>query len=238
MIARAFQRVVLVLVTAGLALAGWARAEEPAKGSGKKVSEAQQLVIDAGKTFERFLQDPNLSWFREHKGEALAYLIAPKVVKAGFIFGGSGGHAVLVVKGEKGWAGPAFYSVGTASVGFQAGVTVVEAVALVMTQKGLDSLMSQSLKLGADASVAVGPVGVGAGATGVTDFIIYTRSKGLYGGVNVEGSIVRPSEDFNKAYYGQAVSPIDIVVKGTVKHNSAADAPLLAKIAKEAPAAK
>ena len=229
---RAFQRIVLalVLVTAGVALAGSARAEE------KKGSDERKLVVDAGKTFEQFLNDRDLDWFRKNKDRAKGFLIAPQIVKAGFVFGGSGGRAVLVAKGEKGWMGPAFYNIGTASVGFQAGVSVMEVVAVVMSQKALDSLMSSSVKLGADASVAAGPVGVGAAAGGANaDFIIYSKAKGLYGGANLEGAVVKVSEDGNKMYYGQEVSPIDIIVKDTVKHNKAHDAPLFSKIAKPAP---
>ena len=93
---RAFQRIVLVLVlvTAGVALAGWARAAE------KKGSDEHKLVVDAGKTFEQFLNDRDLEWFRKNKDKAKGFLIAPQIVKAGFVFGGSGGRAVLVYRAE------------------------------------------------------------------------------------------------------------------------------------------
>ena len=114
-------------------------------------------------------------------------------MKAGFVFGGSGGRAVLVAKGEKGWAGPAFYTLGTASAGFQAGVDVSEVIMLVMNKKALDKLMTGSVKAGADASISAGPVGAGAGSTTSSDILVYTRSKGLYGGLNIQGtSIKRP----------------------------------------------
>jgi lipid-binding SYLF domain-containing protein len=229
MMKRAFRGIVLALVTAGLALAGSARAADPEK----KTADAQKLVVDAGATFDEFWKDRDLEWLRKHKADAKGFLIAPEIVKAGFVFGGSGGRAVLVAKGPKGWEGPAFYSMGTASVGFQAGVSVMTVVAVVMTQKGLDSLMSSSLKFGADASVAAGPVGVGTGVSGIkADFVIYSKAKGLYGGANFEGAVVKPSEDFNKAYYSQDCTPIDIIVKGSVPHNKAADSPLFWRIAK------
>jgi lipid-binding SYLF domain-containing protein len=167
--------------------------------------------------------DPNLTWFREHDHEAIGFLIASQVVKAGFVFGGSGGRAVLVAKGDKGWAGPAFYTMGTASVGFQAGVNVSEVVTLVMNKKALESLMSGSVKAGADASVAAGPVGVGAGTRPNADFLVFSRAKGLYGGVDVNGAVIKPTEDWNKAYYGRLVSPIDIVIRGQF-HKKGADA--------------
>lgn len=172
-----------------------------------------------------------MTWFREHAKEAKGLVICSKVVKAGFIFGGSGGRCVFVAKGDKGWNGPAFYSVGTASAGFQAGVQESEIISLAMTQKAVDSLMSTEFKVGAAASATAGPVGVGTGATPDADFLYYSRSKGLYGGVDVSGAVVKPSDDYNRAYYGKDVSPVDIIVRGTVHDKTAQDA-LLSKIQK------
>jgi lipid-binding SYLF domain-containing protein len=100
-----------------------------------------------------------------------------------------------------------------------------------MTQKAVDSFMSNSFKAGGDASIAVGPVGVGAAGTPNADLIFYSRSKGLYGGVDLAGSVIKPTEEYNKAYYGKEVSPIDIIVRGTV-HNPNAKAALTAKVNK------
>jgi SH3 domain-containing YSC84-like protein 1 len=186
-------------------------------------SDQQKEVDEALKTWNNFQADPNLTWFREHESEAVGFLIAAKVVKAGFIIGGSGGRAVLIAKGDKGWAGPAFYTMGTASAGFQAGVDVSEIVTLVMNKKALDSLMSGSVKAGADMSVAAGPVGTGAGTKPNSDFLVYSRAKGLFGGVNVNGTSITPSEDWNKAYYGKLVSPIEIILRKAV-HNPGGDA--------------
>lgn len=185
-------------------------------------NEQQKLVDECLVTWNNFQADPNLTWFREHDHEAVGFLIAAQVVKAGFLFGGSGGRAVLVAKGDKGWAGPAFYSMGTASVGFQAGVDVSEVITLVMNEKALESLMTGSVKAGADASVAAGPVGVGAGTKPNTDFLVFTRAKGLYGGVNVNGAVIKPTEDWNKEYYGKLVSPIDIILRADAKNKGGA----------------
>ncbi len=177
-------------------------------------SEQQKLVDECLVTWNNFQSDPNLTWFRDHDNEAVGFLIAATVVKAGFIFGGSGGRAVLVAKGDKGWAGPAFYTMGTASAGFQAGVDVSEIITLVMNKKALESLMSGAVKAGADASVAAGPVGVGAGTKPNADFLVFSRAKGLFGGVNVNGTVIKPTEDWNKDYYGKLVSPIDVIIRG------------------------
>src|SRR5713101_1719675 len=108
-------------------------------------SEQQELVNSAETTFSNFTRDPDMTWFQRHVGSAKAVLIAPQVVKAGWIFGGSGGRAVLYARDGTGrWAGPAFYNVVAASVGFQAGLSVSQTLTLVMTEKGLNSLLANS----------------------------------------------------------------------------------------------
>jgi lipid-binding SYLF domain-containing protein len=194
-------------------------------------AEADKEVTEAGQTLDNFVADPDMTWFRQHAKDAKGLFICHQIVKAGFIFGGSGGRCVLVVEVGKGWNGPAFYTIGTASAGFQAGIQESEMVGLVMTQKALDSLMSKSFKAGGDASVAVGPVGVGTAATPNADVVFYSRSKGVYGGVDISGASIKPSEDYNEAYYGKEVTPIDIIVKGSV-HDKSAGPALMSKIMK------
>jgi len=187
-------------------------------------SEQQKLVNAADTTFQNFMRDPDMAWLAQNIGRAKGVLIAPEVAKAGFIFGGSGGRAVLVVRDAKTgkWAGPAFYTLATASVGFQAGIAVSEMLTLVMTEKALNSLLSDSVKLGPDASVAAGPVGAGAKADIVTDLVSYSRSKGIYGGVNLDGTVVGVSKDWNEAFYQKPVSAPDILVRMTA-HSKGAD---------------
>jgi SH3 domain-containing YSC84-like protein 1 len=214
------------LAAASLTAQSAEKAPAPTK-TPRRTSNQQQLVNQALKTWKNFLADPNLPWIREHAGEAMGFLIAPRIVRAGFIFGGSGGRGVLIVRGANGWKGPAFYSIGTASAGFQAGVQFSESVMVVMTQAGLDSLMTQSFTMGADASVAAGPVGAGAGGTVRTDFVSFTRNRGLYGGVSVSGAVIRPSQDWNTAFWAKPLTPIEIIVQG-MGHNAGADALLKA----------
>src|SRR5713101_7209648 len=107
--------------------------------------DEDQLVTAAKSTFADFQHDPNMTWFRANVGRAKGVLIAPQIVKAGWIFGGSGGRAVLYARDGTGrWAGPAFYNVVAASVGFQAGLSVSQTLTLVMTEKGLNSLLANS----------------------------------------------------------------------------------------------
>ncbi|TMH66596.1 MAG: lipid-binding SYLF domain-containing protein [Betaproteobacteria bacterium] len=166
-------------------------------------SEQQELVNSAETTFSNFTRDPDMTWFQRHVGSAKAVLIAPQVVKAGWIFGGSGGRAVLFARNDQTgrWEGPAFYNLATASVGFQAGVAVSETVTLVMTDRGLNSLLATSVKVGGDASIAAGPIGAGANADVTTDFVAFARSKGVYGGLNLDGTVVHVANNWNRAYY-------------------------------------
>jgi lipid-binding SYLF domain-containing protein len=198
-------------------------------------SEQQKLVDVADRTLSNFLRDPDMTWLQQNIGRAKAVMIAPEVVKAGFIFGGSGGRAVTLARDAKTgkWAGPAFYTLATASVGFQAGVSVSEVVTLVMTEKGLNSLLAPSVKLGGDASVAAGPVGAGAKSDVVADFVSFSRAKGLYGGLNLDGTVIAISNDWNEIYYHKnGILPPDILIRMSA-HNKGGDK-LLADVARAA----
>lgn len=187
-------------------------------------SEQQKLVDQADSTLSNFLRDPQMTWLQNNIGRAKGVLIAPSVVKAGFIFGGSGGRALLITKDPKTgrWNGPAFYTLATASVGFQAGVQVSEVVTMVMTDKGMRSLLATSVKLGPDVGIAAGPIGAGATADIISDLVSFSRSKGVYGGVNLDGTAVTVSDDWNRAYYGKDVQPSDILVSATAHNKGAA----------------
>jgi SH3 domain-containing YSC84-like protein 1 len=202
--------------------------------SAQAQADQQKLVGEAEKTLSNFVRDPDMTWIQNNLGRAKAVLIAPQIVKAGFIIGGSGGRAVLVAHDAKSgkWTGPAFYTLATASIGFQAGVEASEAVTVVMTEKGLNSLLASSMKIGGDASVAAGPVGAGAKSDIVADLVTFSRSKGVYGGLNLDGTVVSVANDWNKAYYGKDVLPPDILIRMSAS-NKQAD-PLLAAVAKAA----
>ena len=187
-------------------------------------SQEQDLVDSANATFESFMRDPNMTWLQQHVGAARGVLIAPQIFRAGFIFGGAGGRAVLLIRNDQTgrWEGPAFYNLVTANVGLQAGIAVSEAVTLVMTDKGINSLLADSVKLGGDATIAAGPVGAGAQADITTDFVAFTRDKGLYGGLNLNGTYIAVANSSNEAYYGLGVLPPDILLRASV-HNAQAE---------------
>jgi len=185
--------------------------------------DAQGIVDKARVAFGGFMRDDNYGWMRDHLKDAKGVLIYPQVLKAGFIFGGSGGTGVLLSRdGKTGeWSNPAFYTMGSASVGLQIGGESAEVVLLVMSQKGMDSLLTSKFKLGGDASVALGPVGGGAQSDITTDFLSFSKSQGLYAGVNLDGSYLSVRDSLNKAYYGKEVSPIDIIVRHSVSNRGA-----------------
>ncbi|MBI5593264.1 MAG: lipid-binding SYLF domain-containing protein [Deltaproteobacteria bacterium] len=188
--------------------------------SAEDKAEAQGIVDKASVTLGNFLRDKNYTWLNENIKNAKGILIYPQVLKAGYILGGSGGTGVLLVKehskGE--WSQPAFYTVGSISFGLQIGGEAAETVILAMTQKAVDSLFTSSFKLGGDTSVALGPVGAGAQSDVTTDFIAFSKTKGIYGGINLDGSVVGVRDGLNKAYYGKEVSPVQIIVEKKVSN--------------------
>jgi len=185
--------------------------------------EQRSLVTHATITLAEFLNDPDMDWLKANFGRAKAVLIAPHVAKAGFILGGSGGRAIVVARDPKTgkWIGPAFYTLATASIGFQAGISVSEVMTLIMTEKGFHTLLANSMKLGGDASVAAGPIGAGAQSNLQSDFVSFSRSTGVYGGLNFDGTVITPSDTWNRAYYGKPLHARDILVR-MVGHNKQA----------------
>lgn len=208
------QRLTTAMAVAAAAL-GFAAAPAYAQG------DQQVLVNQSETTLSNFMRDPEMKWLQQNIGRAKAVLISPEIVKAGFIIGGSGGRALLVAKNGGRWVGPAFYTLATASVGFQAGIAASEMVTLVMTDKGMNSLLASTFKFGADASVAAGPVGAGAKSDVTADLIAFSRSKGVYGGLNLDGTVVSSNDDWNKAYYGKPALPPAILITASVSNPGA-----------------
>jgi len=198
--------------------------------AGDKMESAKGIVDKARITLGDFMRDQNYTWLHENLDRAKGVLIFPQVIKGGFILGGSGGTGVFLMRDEKTgeWGQPAFYTLGSITFGLQIGGEAAEVVMLAMTQKAVDSLLASSFKLGGDASVAVGPIGGGAKASATVpsvtgDFISFAKSKGLYAGVNLEGSVVAVRDSLNKAYYARDVSPAEILVKRDVSNRYSAE---------------
>jgi lipid-binding SYLF domain-containing protein len=197
----------------------------PATAAAAGPEDAQAIVDRARVTFDDFMKDQHYTWLHDNLSKAKGLLIFPQVLKAGFILGGSGGTGVLVLRDEKtcNWSEPAFYTLGSVTFGLQIGGESAEVLMMVMSQKAVDSLLASSFKLGGDASVALGPIGEGAKSNITADFISFAKSKGIYAGLNLEGSVVSVRDSINSYYYGREVRPADIIVKRDVDNSGSRD---------------
>jgi lipid-binding SYLF domain-containing protein len=185
-------------------------------------SDAQSLVSKSTAVFKSFMADSNMTWFHKNAHRARAIFIVPQMLRGGFIVGGSGGSGVLLSRDQKTgvWSYPAFYTMGSVSIGLQIGADASEIILMVMTEKGLNALLSTEFKLGADVAVAAGPVGASAKAQ-TADVLAFGRSKGAFGGVSIEGAVIAPRDKWNSSYYGQPVGPVEILIKRLVKNPQA-----------------
>jgi SH3 domain-containing YSC84-like protein 1 len=151
-------------------------------------------------------------------------IVIPSVLKAAFIVGGSYGRGAMTCRSGKNfqgpWGAPTMMALEGGSFGFQLGAQATDFVLLVMNPRGASSILSSKVKLGGDASVAAGPVGRDAEAdTDVTmraEVLTYSRSRGLFAGVSLEGSTLRPDNDANERIYGKKVSAKEIVLHSEV----------------------
>lgn len=189
-------------------------------------SEPEQLVQKSKLTIETLLADSEFSELPHYLGQAKGVLIFPQLIKGGFILGGEGGSGVFLVKGSDGtWSAPAFYTLAAGSIGLQIGGQVSQAVFTVMNDGAVDSILNSNFKLGADLSLAAGPLGKGveASTTGNLQMDIYAFSKvaGAFGGGTFEGAAILDRETWNQEYYGTTVTARDIVIHRKVYNVSA-----------------
>jgi len=160
--------------------------------------------------------------------KAVCVGIVPSEIKFAFGFGGTYGRGVLVCrKGGNGlWDAPSMFTMGGASVGFQIGGKATDVVFLVMNPGGMKKLVQDSVKLGAELSVAAGPVGRSAeGATDAqlhAEILSYSRSRGLFAGASLDGAVYKQDEDENQKVYGRRVTAKEILIDGTVRPTHAA----------------
>ena len=189
----------------------------------------QERVKDAGEVLKEILNIPD-DIPQDLLDKAECVVVLPSVKKGAFGIGGSYGRGVMVCSGGQHytgkWGAPALYALEGISIGFQLGGQATDFVLLVMNPKGATSLLSSKVKLGADASAAAGPKG--RTAEGATDIVMnaeilsYSRNKGLFAGVSLEGSTLRSDGSANEKLYGQKLSATDIIRGGKVKPPAAA----------------
>jgi lipid-binding SYLF domain-containing protein len=184
-------------------------------GASAAASEQMETLNRAAITIDHMKSDPAFEKARTMMKDAKAVLVVPRLVKGGFIFGAEGGNGVLMKKNGAGWSSPAFYTLGSASFGLQAGLEQAEVVMLIMSDRALDAVTRSEFKIGAGLGLTM--VNLSAGAEAATppnlsgDIIIWTSAKGLYGGLTLNGSIVKPRDDWNTAFYGRRVQVSDIL---------------------------
>jgi lipid-binding SYLF domain-containing protein len=169
-------------------------------------SEAARLASAAGVINEIRAEIPQEYWTR-----ARCVAIIPDLKKAAFIFGGEYGKGVMSCRAGDQWSAPVFMQLAKGSWGFQAGVEQADVVLLVMNEQGVQKLLQNKVALGADASVAAGPIGrssgVGTDAALTAEILSYSRAQGLFAGIDVSGGVLRPDEDANANVYGPRASP-------------------------------
>jgi SH3 domain-containing YSC84-like protein 1 len=185
-------------------------------------SDAKIVVEKATATVKAFAADKDYASLPGLMAKAKAVLVYPQIIEGGFVIGGSGGTGVLLVRDAKTgeFGSPAFYSMGGISIGLLAGGQAAEVMLLVNSEKALDSMLTNKVKLGAGASIAAGPKGVGQAAS--VDIVSYAKAKGAFASMAFDGQVIDVREKLNAAYYGKPVTPVDILIKKSVSNPDAA----------------
>ena len=182
--------------------------EPPFRGPNTKEGASQ--AAKSAKVLNQIMGTPDKGIPRDLLAKAECVAVFPKVFKAGFILGGQGGRGVASCRTPTGWSAPAYFEIKGGSVGLQAGGSSTDFVLLFMNESGMKSLLSDKFELGGEASVAAGPVGRTTSAT--TDakmdaqILSYSRSKGLFGGLSLKGSVISPEKSDTEGTYGTGVT--------------------------------
>lgn len=180
-------------------------------------NDQQRLIERARLALEEFHEDPNFELMRVYIQNAQAIAIFPELLKAGLIVGVEAGSGLLMVRNETtgAWGDPAFYDVYEGSFGLQIGGASTSVVLTIMNRPAIDKILTSKFKMGTDASVAAGPVGPGVGAATTTrfgeDIYTFSRSRGLYAGLSLDGAAMLPKNDWNESFYGTKTTPARIL---------------------------
>jgi lipid-binding SYLF domain-containing protein len=203
--------------------------------------DERDRLQNSGKVMQEILDIPD-DIPQDLLDKARCVVVLPSVLKAAFVVGGSYGRGVMVCRTGKNfsgpWGAPAMYALEGGSFGFQIGGEATDFVILVMNGRGIDSLLHSKVKLGADASVAAGPKGRTASAD--TDaylraeMLSYSRARGVFAGVSLEGTTLRPDEDANKRLYGKDATAATVIMESKFQSPSEGR-PLVAKLQKSTP---
>jgi lipid-binding SYLF domain-containing protein len=174
----------------------------------------------AARVFREIMDTPDKGIPHSLLEDAECVAVFPSVIKVGFVVGGRGGRGVASCRTPHGWSAPAFFNLGGASFGLQIGAQATDFVMLFMNTGGMESLLSDEFTLGGDASAAAGPVGRQAGAA--TDLkmqakiLSYSRSRGLFAGLELKGVVIKPDMDDMRDVYGSGVTAKHVLQGGTI----------------------
>lgn len=184
----------------------------------------QELLKDARTVVEEILSAPDLGIPSGLMSRAQAIIVFPSMLKGGFFIGARYGKGVATVRNSKTgqWGPPSFITTLGGSFGFQFGAQAVDLILIVMTEKGIKGLLNNNFTLGGDIAVTAGPVGrhaeLGIDILLQGDTYSYSRSKGLFGGVSLKGTIIKQNVSYNEAHYNAKLTPEEIMIDGKVKH--------------------
>ena len=196
----------LVLLTLAVCLGSFAFAGDEES----KESKATDRVQAAAQVLNEIPSAPDSGIPQDILSKAECVAVVPSMLKGGFIVGGKYGRGLASCRNPKGWSAPAFFTITGGSFGFQAGGQAVDLVMLIMNNDGMQRLLSSQVALGADASVAAGPVG--RHAEGNTDWkmraqvLTYSRTRGVFAGVSLNGAVMKQDKDSTREFYGHMVT--------------------------------
>jgi len=191
-------------------------------------STAQERLKDATEVFQSVMNTPDKGIPQELLEKAQCAVIVPSLKKGAFIVGAEYGKGFVTCRNPSGagWGAPAAIKVEGGSFGFQIGGQGIEVIMLVMNKRGMDQLSKSKFTLGADASIAAGPVGRASSAQTdaymTAEILSWSRSKGLFAGIALKGATLRPDEDANQELYGRKLGTRDIIMAHDVKAPAAA----------------
>lgn len=215
-----------------------------ARPADENAKDERDRLTNSGKVMQEILDIPD-DIPQDMLDKARCVVVMPSVLKAAFVIGGSYGRGTMVCRTGKGftgpWGAPAMYALEGGSIGFQIGGEATDFVILVMNNRGVDSLLHSKVKLGADASIAAGPKGRTASADTDaymrSEMLSYSRARGVFAGVSLEGSTLRPDNDANQRLYGKDVTAANIIAESKVEA-PAESQPLIHRLQKATPQLK
>ena len=186
-----------------------------------------KLVETSGVVLSEIQQMPDQSVPEDLMGKCAAIAVFPNTISAGLGIGGKYGQGIIMVRKKRGkWSPPAIFTIAGGSIGFQIGGQASDIVLLIMTERSVEAILKGKFKLGADAAVSAGPVGRDAQAA--TDahlggILSYSRSRGLFAGIKLEGDVITEHWEGNEELYGKKLSAEEILVDGKAKMPESAD---------------